>query len=39
MMVKPEFSRLLEISSIGMFGGKVMDYCLDRFLEFGEKVK
>jgi hypothetical protein len=31
MTWKPKPSRLLEISSAGVSGGKVMDYCLDRF--------
>jgi hypothetical protein len=36
-MLKSQFSRPLEISSAGMSGGKVMDYCLYRlFIIWGE---
>jgi hypothetical protein len=31
MMLKPKSSRLLEISSTGVSGGTVTDYCFDRF--------
>jgi hypothetical protein len=37
--VEAKSSRLLKIYSAGVSGGKVTDYCLHRFSEFGEKVK
>jgi hypothetical protein len=38
-MLKPKSSRLLEISSAGMSGGKVVEYCLYRHFGIYRKGK